>query len=44
VIQDRAMHDAGLVGHVHEEQQRPAMRELWQAAEDAVLYDGNIPR
>lgn len=35
---------AGLVGHVHEEQHKPAMREMWQAAEDAVPYDGEIPR
>jgi citrate synthase len=27
---------AGLVGHVHEEQQSPAMRGLWEAAEAAV--------
>jgi citrate synthase len=31
---------AGLVGHVHEEQQRPAMRVIWEAAERAVPYDG----
>jgi citrate synthase len=31
---------AGLVGHVHEEQQRPAMRSIWEAAERAVPYDG----
>ncbi|TNE85344.1 MAG: citryl-CoA lyase [Deltaproteobacteria bacterium] len=29
---------AGLVGHIREEQQRPAMRELWHAAEQAVPY------
>lgn len=31
---------AGLVGHVHEEQQKPAMRAIWEAAERAVPYDG----
>jgi citrate synthase len=31
---------AGLVGHVHEEQQRPAMRSIWDAAEQAVRYAG----
>lgn len=31
---------AGLVGHVHEEQHRPAMRAIWEAAEAAVPYDG----
>lgn len=31
---------AGLVGHVHEEQQRPALRSIWEAAERAVPYDG----
>jgi citrate synthase len=31
---------AGLVGHVHEEQERPAMRAIWEAAERAVPYDG----
>jgi citrate synthase len=31
---------AGLVGHVHEEQQRPAMLTIWEAAERAVPYDG----
>jgi citrate synthase len=31
---------AGLVGHVHEEQQKPALRAIWQAAERAVPYDG----
>lgn len=29
---------AGLVGHVREEQQRPAMRALWEAGERAVAY------
>jgi citrate synthase len=29
---------AGLVGHVLEEQQAPAMRALWEAAEEAVSY------
>jgi citrate synthase len=31
---------AGLVGHVHEEQQKPAMRAIWEAGEGAVRYDG----
>ncbi len=31
---------AGLVGHIHEEQDHPAMRTLWEAADDAVPYDG----
>jgi len=31
---------AGLVGHVHEEQRKPAMRAIWDAAEKAVPYDG----
>jgi citrate synthase len=31
---------AGLVGHIHEEQQRPAMTTIWEAAEEAVPYDG----
>jgi citrate synthase len=30
---------AGLVGHIHEEQDRPAMRALWEAGESAVQYD-----
>lgn len=29
---------AGLVGHIHEEQRRPAMRALWHGAEAAVPY------
>lgn len=35
---------AGLVGHVHEEQHKPAMRVIWEAAEHAVAYDGSIPQ
>jgi citrate synthase len=35
---------AGLVGHVHEEQKRPAMRALWEAADRAVPYDGAAGR
>ena len=31
---------AGLVGHLHEEQLRPAMANIWEAAEKAVPYDG----
>jgi len=29
---------AGLVGHIHEEQHRPAMEKIWEAAERAVPY------
>lgn len=32
---------AGLVGHIHEEQRRPAMLALWQAAEAAVPYENH---
>ena len=35
---------AGLVAHVHEEQDKPALRALWEAAERAVLYDGEQGR
>ncbi len=35
---------AGLVGHVHEEQKKPAMRAIWEASERAVPYDGEKPR
>ncbi|HEU5073282.1 MAG TPA: citryl-CoA lyase [Polyangiaceae bacterium] len=35
---------AGLVAHVHEEQQKPALRALWEAGERAVLYDGKQGR
>jgi citrate synthase len=31
---------AGLVGHIHEEQQRPAMTTIWEAAEEAIPYGG----
>jgi citrate synthase len=31
---------AGLVGHVHEEQHKPALRAIWESAERAVTYDG----
>ena len=31
---------AGLVGHIHEEQHKPAMRAIWEAADEAVTYDG----
>ena len=30
---------AGLVGHIHEEQQAPAMRALWEAGDRAVPYE-----
>ena len=33
---------AGLVGHIHEEQQKPAMRAIWEAADAAVPYDGDV--
>jgi citrate synthase len=32
---------AGLVGHLREEQQHPAMATIWEAAERAVPYDGS---
>lgn len=35
---------AGLVAHVHEEQEKPALRALWEAGERAVLYDGKQGR
>ncbi len=35
-------HAAGLVGHVHEEQQKPAMRAICEAANGAVPYDGTV--
>ena len=35
---------AGLVGHVHEEQRKPAMRAIWEASEHAVPYDGAAGR
>ena len=34
---------AGLVGHIHEEQHKPAMRVIWENSEAAIPYDGNIP-
>lgn len=34
---------AGLVGHVLEEQEAPAMRAMWEAAEAAVPYAGDAP-
>jgi citrate synthase len=34
---------AGLVGHVHEEQQKPAMRAIWETADRAIPYDGPPP-
>ena len=33
---------AGLVGHIHEEQHKPALRAIWESAEAAVPYDGDI--
>jgi citrate synthase len=35
---------AGLVGHVREEQEKPSMRAIWEAAERAVPYDGTIKK
>ena len=29
---------AGLVGHIHEEQTKPAMRVIWEAAESSIPY------
>lgn len=29
---------AGLVGHIHEEQHKPAMRAIWESADQAVAY------
>jgi citrate synthase len=34
---------AGLVGHVHEEQHKPAMRAIWETADRAIPYDGELP-
>jgi citrate synthase len=34
---------AGLVGHVREEQQKPAMRAIWETADQAIPYDGPLP-
>jgi citrate synthase len=33
---------AGLVGHIHEEQHKPAMRAIWETSEHAVKYDGTV--
>jgi citrate synthase len=33
---------AGLVGHLREEQVKPAMRVLWETGEHAVKYDGTV--
>ena len=35
---------AGLVGHILEEQQKPAMRAIWEAAERAVPYEEPLSR
>jgi citrate synthase len=35
---------AGLVGHLCEEQQHPAMTTIWEAADRAVPYDGSGAR
>lgn len=35
---------AGLVAHIHEEQEKPALRALWEAGERAILYDGEQGR
>ncbi len=34
---------AGLVGHIAEEQQRPAARFIWEHVEHAIPYDGETP-
>jgi len=31
---------AGLVAHIREEQEKPALRAIWEASERAVAYDG----
>jgi citrate synthase len=33
---------AGLVGHLHEEQNRPSLSTIWEAAERAIPYDGPV--
>ena len=33
---------AGLVGHVHEEQHKPALRVIWETSERAIPYDGEF--
>ena len=33
---------AGLVGHIREEQVKPAMRVIWETSEHAIPYDGKI--
>lgn len=35
---------AGLVAHVHEEQRRPSLGAIWEAADRAVPYDGDAGR
>lgn len=35
---------AGLVAHVREEQEKPALRAIWEAGERAVVYDGKVGR
>jgi citrate synthase len=35
---------AGLIGHVREEQVKPAMRAIWEAADGAVAYDGSCAK
>jgi len=34
---------AGLVGHIHEEQHKPAMRVIWETSQAAISYDGDVP-
>lgn len=35
---------AGLVAHLHEEREKPAMGAIWRAAEQAVTYEGGRER
>jgi citrate synthase len=33
---------AGLVAHIREEQEKPAMRAIWESAEKTIAYDGKL--